>query len=82
MSESTIEQLKPEMQKANDIIACLEAQRNKASNDVVTINAELIAAQRKIAELEAKLKGDAPEADVRPTPKANGHAAEEASATA
>lgn len=56
-----------EAQRAQDMIAAMEAQRNSALSQVIYLQAELAAAKRKIAALEAK-KEDAPM-----LPLSNGH---------
>ena len=42
--------------QANDMIQVLASQRNSAQNEIVQLGAQLLAAQRKIKELEAKLE--------------------------
>lgn len=53
MSEPTIEDLKAQIQLANDIISGLRFQRDKQADDVVSANAEAQSLKRKIAALEA-----------------------------
>jgi len=54
------------LQQAQDMLRALENQRNSAQNECVQLAAQLMAAQRKIAELEKE-----PEAAPM---RANGHA--------
>ncbi len=56
-------------QIAQDMLRALENQRNAAQNECVQIAAQLMAAQRRIAELEKGAAPDVP-ADV---PAKNGH---------
>ncbi len=62
-------------QVAQDMLRALENQRNAAQNECVQLAAQLVAAQRKVAELEAKLK-TADEPSLPLGNGANGHDAE------
>lgn len=62
-----------EAQRAQDMIAAMEAQRNQALTQIVYLQAELASAKRKIAELEAK-KEDAPMLPLPGQLLSNGHA--------
>lgn len=44
-----------EIQKANDMLEMMQAQRNAQANECVTLMAQLKAASRKVSELEAKV---------------------------
>jgi septal ring factor EnvC (AmiA/AmiB activator) len=71
------DQLQAELQKANDLLAALEAQRNNFANQLAHAQAALAAAQRRINELEAQLAAQPPvSATTPPTPgpTVNGHA--------
>ena len=46
----------PELQAAQDMLQAVCNQRNASQNECVQLAAQLQAAQRKIAELEAKIK--------------------------
>lgn len=72
-------QMKEQIQSANDMIETLVQQRDSASNQVVQLAAQNKALQRKVAEMEAAAKAADEPAEITP-PKANGHAAEHASA--
>ena len=51
-----------ELQSAQDMITAIVNQRNASQNECVQLAAQIQAAQRKIAELEAKIKElDSPE---------------------
>jgi len=68
-------QMKEQLQAAQDMLETVAQQRDGANNQVVQLAAQLKAAQRKIAELEASAAKDAdaaPELDLTP-PKTNGH---------
>lgn len=65
----TIEDLKKQLQNANDMLQMLSNQRNAAQNECVQLGAALTAVSR---ELEALKKAQA-EPEVQ-APKANGHA--------
>lgn len=71
-----VARLKAELQKAYDRLTGMENQRNHHSNDAVNIAAELLAAQRIIAERDAKIAELEAKLQELEAPKANGHAAE------
>ena len=55
--------MNPELQNAQDMLTAVLNQRNASQNECVQLAAQVQAAQRKIAELEAKIKElTAPEA--------------------
>ena len=58
-----------EVKRAQDMIAAMEVQRNQALTQVVYLQADLQAANRRIAELEAEKKT----ADEPSPPLPNGH---------
>lgn len=49
-------QTSPELQNAQDMLTAVVNQRNASQNECVQLAAQVQAAQRKIAELEAKVK--------------------------
>lgn len=49
-------ELSPELQNAQDMLTCVLNQRNAAQNECVQLAAQVIGKDRKIAELEAKVK--------------------------
>jgi phage shock protein A len=59
----------PEMQAAQDLLTALTNQRNNAQNECVQLAANLAAAHRRIAELEAKLGEDKPKKNGRAEPE-------------
>lgn len=66
--------LQAKLDRANNMLQMLQNQRNAAQNECVTLGAELIAAQRRIQELEGKSKDD----DEPELPLSNGHYSVEA----
>ena len=62
---------KDEEQRAQDLIASMELQRNEALAKGVYLQADLMAANRRIAELEKAKPSEEPE-----LPLSNGHAQE------
>ena len=60
------------LQQAQDMLRALENQRNAAQNECVQLAAQLLAAQRRIAELEKAQQ------EQTPTRATNGHDMEEA----
>ena len=67
----TEEEMKKQIQAANDMLSVLQAQRNQANDEKVQISAQLIAAQRRIQELEQAASPK--EGEVLPPPAKNGH---------
>lgn len=65
----TVEQLTQQAQQLKDMLDLTVNQRNNAQNECLQLGAELIAAKRRIAELEKAAEGQ-PDA---PAPRANGH---------
>lgn len=77
----TEDEMKAQIQVAQDMIKGLENQRNAHANECVQLAAQSMALQRKVTELEAKvtqLEGaeadKEAEADPRIPARANGHA--------
>lgn len=62
--------LSPELQNAQDLITAALDQRNASQNRELQLVAQLTAANRKIAELEAKMKASDAEPEL---PLQNGH---------
>ena len=51
--------MNPELQNAQDMLTAILNQRNAAQNECVQLAAQILAKDRKIAELEAKVKESA-----------------------
>ncbi len=66
-------EMQEKLQSAEDMLQAMAELRNNAQNQVVQMAAQVKAMQRKVADLEAKLKADAEPK----LPFSNGHAAEE-----
>lgn len=69
----TEQPVNPEIQTAQDMLAAMQNQRNAAQNECVQLAAQLTAANRKIAELEEKVKALTPD---EPKAKPNGKSKE------
>ena len=71
----TEQQMKDELQKANDLLVILEQQRNSFANQLAHTQAALLAKDRSLVEAQEKLKAalaDTEEAQPEKT-KPNGH---------
>lgn len=73
--------MKNEMQKAQDVISALEHQRNGIANQLVRVQAELIAAERLLREKDEEIKAlSSARSDDDGHGKQKGRASEEAHA--
>ena len=61
----------PDMQSAQDLLSVVETQRNNLANQLAHTHAELMAARRKIAELEAAARAASTLAAKVPAPETN-----------
>ena len=55
--------ISPELQNAQDMLTAILNQRNASQNECVQLAAQILAKDRKIAELEAKIKELEPHAE-------------------
>lgn len=81
----TQDEFQTQLQAAQDMLNGVVNQRNAASNECAQLHAQVLALQRKVAELEARVPAktdEAPSPDPALLPKSNGHASAETAATA
>lgn len=69
MTADNDSEIKAQLARANDMIRLLENQRNNAHNESVQLGAQLLAAQRRIKDLEA----GAVDMAIDNRPQTNGH---------